>query len=235
MYYVGYGGKKIYEYVLSTPFDISTAVFSQSINTQDSNPTGLAFNGDGSKMYEIGEDGAKIYEYSIQPVGKWELMVEEIIANGNDADKPLSPKVGDMYIATDTHTTYVCYENVWERAGEIKNEIRMYAGTVETIPVGWVLCDGENGTPDLRNRFIVGAGDKYKYQDVGGEDSHTLTIDEMPRHSHSYITSGGTTNQQSNIKKELSYPAQSYTSEVGGGVAHENRPPYYALCFIMRV
>ena len=67
LYEIGFNSGPIYEYDVSTPYDIDTAVFSKSINTQDSNPTGITWNGDGSKLYEIGQRSAKIYEYDVTP------------------------------------------------------------------------------------------------------------------------------------------------------------------------
>ena len=61
----------------------------------------------------------------------------------------------------------------------------MWSGAVDAIPTGWALCDGQNGTPDLRDRFIVGAGGSYDVGDTGGAESVTLTVDQMPQHSHS--------------------------------------------------
>ena len=124
--------------------------------------------------------------------------------------------------------------------------IVIWSGTVASIPSGWQLCDGTNGTPDLRDRFVVGAR-----QDVGGiaetnvsgvltktggEAQHTLTIAEMPAHTHSYrwwnawYFSGS-----SELAAKGSYNDNAQTSTVGGGKPHNILPPYYALCFIMRI
>ena len=62
--------------------------------------------------------------------------------------------------------------------------IVLWSGTTSNIPTGWVLCNGSNGTPDLRDRFIVGAGSTYSVGATGGEASHTLTEDELPSHTH---------------------------------------------------
>jgi hypothetical protein len=120
-----------------------------------------------------------------------------------------------------------------------KGIIVMWSGAEVDIPSGWVLCDGNNSTPDLRNRFIVGAGDTYAVADTGGEDEHTLTVAEMPAHTHNYEKyprdgdecpdNGG----PHDIIGDKS-GTQTATSSTGGGSAHENRPPYYALCFIMK-
>lgn len=55
--------------------------------------------------------------------------------------------------------------------------ISLWHGIESMIPTGWALCNGENGTPDLRDRFIVGAGNTYTVGDTGGENAVTLTID----------------------------------------------------------
>ena len=59
-----------------------------------------------------------------------------------------------------------------------------YSGELKNIPPNWSICDGDNGTPDLRDRFIVGAGKKYKSGNTGGKATHKLTIDEIPSHAH---------------------------------------------------
>jgi hypothetical protein len=90
--------------------------------------------------------------------------------------------------------------------------ISMWSGIASTIPIGWLLCDGTNGTPDLRDRFIVGAGGEYAVAAKGGSKTattavagaaaltttvagahshggstagHALTLAEMPPHTHS--------------------------------------------------
>ena len=125
--------------------------------------------------------------------------------------------------------------------------IILWSGSASAIPDGWALCDGQphNGraTPDLRNRFIVGAGGAYQVGDTGGEDKHKLTESEMPSHRHSYTFTGADLkgswdddnyfyNQSEEYKNKTN---EKYTNYTGGGQPHENRPPYYALCYIMRV
>jgi len=64
--------------------------------------------------------------------------------------------------------------------------IIMWAGAVNALPTGWRLCDGTNGTPDLRNRFVVGAGASYNPYAVGGAATHSLTWAQMPAHTHGF-------------------------------------------------
>lgn len=113
--------------------------------------------------------------------------------------------------------------------------ICMWSGA--TIPSGWNLCDGTNGTPDLRDKFIVGSGSAYAIGDTGGADSVTLTLSQIPSHRHAYkqITSESRYPGTSSAKSYAVVGSSSnYTEYNGGGEAHENRPPYYALAYIMK-
>lgn len=71
--------------------------------------------------------------------------------------------------------------------------IVLWSGSVATVPTGWNLCDGTNGTVDLRDRFVVGAGSTYSVGGTGGATTHThttgnvtLTIAQIPSHTHQY-------------------------------------------------
>lgn len=121
--------------------------------------------------------------------------------------------------------------------------IVMWSGAANAIPSGWALCDGNLG-PDLRDRFIVGAGGNYTVDITGGEATHTLTPAEIPVHSHSttFKTVGYEThwnNSQEAMSAGVDTKNNGYvskdTSTAGNGAAHENRPPYYALCFIIKL
>ena len=66
-----------------------------------------------------------------------------------------------------------------------KGMIIDWYGTADQVPDGWVICDGKHGTPDLRDKFVVGAGLSYALKATGGEATHTLTVSESPIHNHS--------------------------------------------------
>ena len=117
--------------------------------------------------------------------------------------------------------------------------IMMFSGN--TAPTGWAFCDGQNGTPDLRDRFIVGSGSTYSIGNTGGLDSVTLTIAQMPSHDHNvdtrneFASTHGTWDTGSFRQDHASGTFyRPITSDTGGGQAHENRPPYYALAFIIK-
>jgi len=88
--------------------------------------------------------------------------------------------------------------------------IVVWNGIISNIPIGWKLCDGTSGTPDLRDRFIVGAGSSYSVNDTGGSNSISLSSPQLPAHSH---TSSGTAEEAGSHSHTLS-------TESGGGHNH---------------
>ena len=143
--------------------------------------------------------------------------------------------------------------------------IILWSGSVASIPSGWALCNGSNGTPDLRNRFVVGAGSTYSPGNTGGLDKVTLSLAEMPSHFHQIgviVAKWGDNGNNRNFPdfNSTSYPNGDYGGNIarwrtryqggstnytsagssngrtqGTTTAHENRPPYYALAYIMRI
>ena len=110
--------------------------------------------------------------------------------------------------------------------------IVIWYGTSATVPSGWHICDGTTGTPDLRDKFVVGAGTTYAKGATGGEATHTLTVGEMPSHTHSYSVKGGSGSEQGGGSG--SYDIGNTTGSTGGDGAHNNLPPYHALYYIMK-
>jgi microcystin-dependent protein len=70
--------------------------------------------------------------------------------------------------------------------------IIMWSGSIANIPSGWLLCNGSSGTPDLRDRFVVGAGSTYAVNATGGATTVTLSTTNLPSHTHSISASGTT-------------------------------------------
>jgi len=109
----------------------------------------------------------------------------------------------------------------------MQNMIVMWSGSIVSIPAGWVLCDGTNGTPDLRDKFIVGAGGTYNPGDTGGAATHTHEF-TLPNHTHSLPV--GNDVQYGTGADDTTLPATvSGTSD-----PTNHLPPYYALAFIMK-
>lgn len=177
----------------------------------------------------------------------------------------------------------------WIRRGVPYGAILMWAGLVADIPDSWALCDGDNGTPDLRDRFVIGAGNTYAEGAVGGTASHThtgtlanggehthnvtvadhvLTVAEIPAHKHGngigqddaqallYGTQAASSGQNMTTNTDNAL-MEGFTETIGGGAAHTHAgsvtetggthdhditldaatllPPYYALCYIMKI
>lgn len=131
--------------------------------------------------------------------------------------------------------------------------IIIWSGSLGSIPAGWVLCNGSNGTPDLRDRFVVAAGSTYAVGATGGSAdaivvSHTHTATSVvtdPGHNHTVsgtVSTGGNINTGAGTNGGL---ATTNTNTTGVTVAttnatagtsgtNANLPPYYALAYIMK-
>jgi len=123
--------------------------------------------------------------------------------------------------------------------------ILLWSGSSGSIPAGFQLCDGTNGTPDLRDKFIVGAGNTYAVSQTGGSadsilPSHTHTLTD-PGHFHSVFATAGTGTGISAGAGDSVASVNSGTATTGitissAGVSPTggNLPPYYALCYIYK-
>lgn len=129
--------------------------------------------------------------------------------------------------------------------------ILIWSGAESAIPSGWALCNGENRTPDLRDKFVLGAGERHAVGEIGGSESVTLSATQMPSHTHvqrmrSYtnqnvlinMTYGNGPSTEARMAQEMAN-SQGYspitTVATGGSQPHPNMPPYYALCYIMKL
>lgn len=141
--------------------------------------------------------------------------------------------------------------------------IIMWSGTIVAIPVGWALCDGTNGTPNLTDRFILGAGTGAGNEPgaIGGANSYVLSTSQMPSHSHT----GATDFASFQIREEAgslccggwdpgaidgawtfngvrfngvnnaSHNHSFTTDPAGSGASIDNRPLFYKLAYIIKL
>jgi microcystin-dependent protein len=148
--------------------------------------------------------------------------------------------------------------------------IMLWYGAAINVPTGWAICNGANDTPDLRDRFVVGAGDSYALDATGGATSantdsqgahdhttttgaHTLTVDEIPAHTHSmqsqlfvdeidngtgktYVVQGtGMVTGSAGGGQPHTHPGGTTSSAGGHTHSVATLPPYRALYYIMFV
>jgi len=165
-------------------------------------------------------------------------------------------------LKTSAGTTIGTYDNIYGIVGVQTavgttipaGMISLWYGSIGSIPSGWYLCDGTNGTPDLRDRFIVGAGTTYSVAATGGSKdailvSHTHTATSTvtdPGHFHNYSvvsTSGGAGGGTSSYTNTASVATTTKTTGItvatsntteGVSGTNANLPPYYALAYVMK-
>ena len=138
--------------------------------------------------------------------------------------------------------------------------IVMYSGSYSVIPEGWTICDGLNDTPDLRNRFIIGATSDIDLDTTGGSadilmpnstDNHTLTGAQSGTSAHSHganmtnsdsrgapvngsYDGGGSLYEGNTAASIAANAAEGHNHDITFAKVNANLPPYYTLAFIMR-
>jgi hypothetical protein len=226
-------------------------------------------------------NAGKLYTYqagSTTPFATY-TDVNGLIANtnpiilGTDGRTPSEIWLQDGYfykfILTDSSDVVIqTYDNLYGIIGTAPSPptptpagvIVLWSGSIGSIPAGWVLCNGSNGTPDLRDRFVVGAGSTYAVDATGGSAdaivvSHTHTATSVvtdPGHTHTgsltQSTKAGSgptpvVSSTESLTGNYNFTTASQTTGItvattnasaGTSGTGANLPPYYALCYIMK-
>ena len=269
----------------NTLSQINIAGSSTSVNlnvTGDLTVGGQLKDGDGNfgtagqVLRSDGTDTEWVNTGSLAAGAAAEVGVSAASANANHFITMVDTASGNENIRVDTDLTYNPVTNtlnVPNISGNgsglsgiesfVTGMIILWYGNTGNIPTGFVLCDGNNNTPDLRDRFVVGAGSAYSPNNTGGSSSVTLSESQLPSHNHSasssvsdpghahsYIDQYVVINNgyrpwpannndcaARNIKTGSQTTGISVSTTIGNtgsGSAIENRPPYYALCYIMK-
>jgi len=162
--------------------------------------------------------------------------------------------------ATGTNTTQIATTAFVLVNGVPAGAILLWSGSIASVPSGFYLCDGTNGTPDLRDRFVMGAGGTYAVNATGGSadavvvaHSHTAnTAIVDPGHSHTIAD--GTVNTRTNPyfnwsgtggasvgvtgaytnSNTTGITASTTVASTGSSATNANLPPYFALAYIMK-
>lgn len=128
--------------------------------------------------------------------------------------------------------------------------VTMWAGDIGSIPTGWVLCNGGSGSPDLRDRFIIGAGNTYSIGSTGGSTTKNLAHTHTgPSHTHDFSGTTGFAGSGGNWAAFENGPANrdhthgfsgtttnagTGNTGSGGSATQDIMPPYYGLAFIYK-
>ena len=159
------------------------------------------------------------------------------------------------------HTNTLKVGNIIDSSGNasafVTGMIILWYGDTSNIPGGWLLCDGNHSTPDLRDRFVIGAGNNFNAGSTGGSNSVTLSTSNLPSHRHFVVsnslggqnrtgsnvsannqvakgTGAGNLYESYNLASTGSNASAGRSSAVGDGTAIDNKPAYHALCYIMK-
>jgi hypothetical protein len=170
-----------------------------------------------------------------------------VIGNGTSAVKFVAPGTSGN-VLTSNGSAWI------SSTAFVAGMIMLWSGSVASIPSGWALCNGTSGTPDLRNRFVVGAGDTYAVDATGGSanatlPSHTHTATSTvtdPGHFHTTNVGSANNSFDSGTTIADDSPGQTGSNTTGITVAtsistegssatNANLPPYYALAYIMKL
>lgn len=162
----------------------------------------------------------KIAMLALPPLGIVQLWAGKTVPAGYELCEGQQLKISD-------------YPELYAAIGNTYNAGRDYNGMQYQTTSGYFRL------PDLRGRFIVGYSTRdteyNSYGKVGGSKKHTLSVGEIPSHSHSlFLVNAGSRFTGGGSANELN-SGNGTTGSAGGGQAHENRPPYYTLAYIMRV
>ena len=226
--------------------------------------TGLPLNGGLIYTYQAG---------STTPLATYTDM-NGTIANSNpivlDSSGRLPNEVWLTYgffykfvVKTSAAVTLGTYDNLYGIIGVANTStgttiptgmISLWYGSIGSVPVGWYLCDGTNGTPDLRDKFVVGAGSTYSVAATGGSTdaivvshTHTATVTD-PGHNHNFnyaayswgIQGGASTviaNRDGGGAGTTTTATTGVTvtnASAGTSGTNANLPPYYALAYVMK-
>ena len=253
------------------------------------------FGSSGQVLSSDGTDTAWINAGSLTAGAAAEVGVTAVNDNASHFLTFVDSSSGNENIKVDTNLTYNPSTNtlsVPNISGNgsglsgieafVTGMIILWSGAADAIPSGFVLCDGNNNTPNLSGRFVVGydaSNGDYDVNDTGGSSSVTLSTSQLPSHNHSVSVSGTTSNKSltGDITKisecynvaggatgvftkkgtgnspvtgaasnsptagvdfdashDHTFTASGTSGNQGSGGAIENRPPYYALCYIMK-
>jgi len=235
------------------PFNGSTnvtwSVYSESENVPNTIISRDA-NGDFSaRNINVTTVNATTVNANASSASKWNAPINVSLAGAISGTVTVD---GTTDVTIQTRNTGIVIPNSIPPGGII-----MWSGSADVVPSGWVLCDGTNGTPDLRDRFVIGAGNRYPVHTIGGNKdaivpahSHSAnSVVNDPGHTHTYQTATATAPQSGRDtqcyfsslnslvtgRSTTGITVNTTVNSAGVSVNDANLPPFLALCYIMKL
>ena len=115
----------------------------------------------------------------------------------------------------------------------VSGMIILWSGAVNAIPSGWILCDGNNSTPNLQDRFVIGAGNSYSVGATGGATTDSVSISVSISGNTGNVNSYGNGSGQPGGNNGGPH-THSFSGSGSGSATVDTVPPYYALAYIMK-
>jgi hypothetical protein len=216
----------------------------------------MVFN-NGTNVVEVSTASATPFEVASGGTGRGTLTANNVIlGNGTSQVQFVAPGTSGNLL-TSNGTTWA---SAAPPASFVTGMILLWSGSIASVPSGWQLCDGTNGTPNLRDRFVVGAGSTYAVNATGGSAdaivvSHTHTASSTslvsdPGHAHSLVSTpetvvggggalpgyrGSTPGATGSAQTGISVATSTTVNSTGSSGTNANLPPYYALAYIMKL
>jgi hypothetical protein len=174
-------GGKLYTYVAGTTTPQATYTSSSGL-TPNANPIILNSEGRVSGTNEVWLDSAVSYKLILQTSASVQLWSADdlsgitgvpsntayaVLCGGTTATNPIQ-SIASVGTAGQVLTSNGASALPTMQAAFISGMIILWSGSVVSIPAGWLLCNGASSTPDLRDRFVVGAGSTYAVDATGG-------------------------------------------------------------------
>lgn len=265
-------GGRLYTYAAGTTTPETTYTASDGL-TANSNPIILNSAGRVSGTTEVWLTITTAYKFVLKTDADVQLWSADDISGIAGVGNPLPVSSGGTGRATATAYAVICggttatgpFQSVASvgttgqvltsngvgalptmQTGFSAGMILLWSGSIGSIPTGWLLCDGTLSTPNLRDRFVVGAGSTYAVNATGGSAnavvvSHTHTATDSG-HTHGItfaatLATGSTAPQVfsgANTGNTNTGTANITVSTEGVSGTNANLPPYYALCYIMK-
>ena len=194
-----------------------------------------------TKLDKITSTAASARLYGISATGSQDTRkisrtgigsIVERVTNSGDIEVPETP-------LTPAHATSKSYvDNLIE---EIKGDPFIKTRLLNLVyPIGSIYISKTNSSPEnflggkwepITDRFLIGAGATYPVGQMGGESTHTLTLEEIPSHNHYYAIGRGLSDTASDAYRASTYAGTDNrtTEYAGDGQPHNNMPPYIAV------